>query len=69
MDGSRAIVTQLHISPKIGITTKKLNDVFKKIKSLAFNNSKYKGKCLEVKLIDGSFKGIDIIDMAICEKL
>jgi len=64
MDGSRAIVTQLHISPKIGITTKKLNDVFKKIKSLAFNNSKYKGKCLEVKLIDGSFKGIDIIDMA-----
>jgi len=63
MDGSRAIVTQLHISPRVGISTKKLNDVFKKIKSLAFNNSKYKGKCLEVKLIDGSFKGIDIIDM------
>jgi ATPase family associated with various cellular activities (AAA) len=64
LDGNRTIITELHISPKNGMSMKKLTDVYKKVKGLAFNNSKFKGKCIEVKLYDGNFKGIDIIDMS-----
>ena len=63
LDGRQTIITELHISPKNGMSTSKLNDVFKKVKNIAFNNSKFKGKCIEVKLYDGRFGGIDVIDM------
>jgi len=38
-------------------------NVEKKIIELAFNNSEYKGKCIKVKLRDGSFRGIEIINV------
>jgi len=64
IDGRNTIITELHISSKVGISTNKLSDIFKKIKGIAFNNSKFKGKCLEIKLSEGRFNGIDIIDMS-----
>ena len=30
---------------------------------LAFNNSEYRGKCIKVKMKDGRFRGIEIIDI------
>ena len=46
------------------MSTDKIHDVLKKIKSLSFNNSKYTGKCLKIKLREGSFRGIEIIDIS-----
>lgn len=62
-DTNNTLITQLHISAKKGSTVPKLEELFKKIKKLAFNNSNYKGKCLKVKLYDGRFRGIEIIDV------
>ncbi len=64
MDGSKAIITELYITSKKGVTETVLEDVFKRVKKLAFNNSKYVGKCIKVKLREGSFNGIEIIDMS-----
>jgi hypothetical protein len=62
-DTNNTLITQLHISSKKGSTMPKLEELFKKLKKLAFNNSNYKGKCLKVKLYDGRFRGIEIIDI------
>ena len=64
IDGRNTVITELHISAKAGVSNKKLSDTFKLIKALAFNNSKFKGKCIEVKLNEGRFNGIDVIDMS-----
>jgi len=61
-DNRQDIVTQLHVTVKKGIQLKDINDVYKKVKSLAFNNSEYVGKCIKVKLRDSRFRGIEIID-------
>jgi hypothetical protein len=63
LDNSRSLVTELNITLKDGTSDEKLFELFKKIKSLAFNNSKYTGKCIKVKLTDGHFRGIEIIDI------
>jgi hypothetical protein len=56
------LVTQLHISVKKGLSMVELNNIFKKIIALGFNNSEYVGKCIKVKLKDGRFKGIEIVE-------
>lgn len=62
-DGRGDLINQLHITCKIGLKYKEFEDTFKKIKSLAFNNSQYKGKCIKISLIEGNFRGVSIIDI------
>ena len=64
MDNRRDIITEVQVSSKEGMSLERLMDVFKRLKSLAFNNSKYVGKCIKVKLREGSFRGIEIIDIS-----
>ena len=64
LDNRNEIINQLHITAKKGMVQSKFEELFKKIKSLAFNNSEYKGKCIKVKLREGRFRGIEIIDIA-----
>jgi hypothetical protein len=61
-DNRQDIVTQLHITAKKGMLVKAFDDLFKKVRGLAFNNSEYVGKCIKVKLYDNRFKGIEIIE-------
>jgi hypothetical protein len=61
-DNRNELVVQLHISVKKGINGKGFHDTFNLIKSLAFNNSEFKGKCIKIKLRESSFRGIEIID-------
>jgi hypothetical protein len=63
IDGRGELNTQLHISSKKGIKNSDFEDLFKKMKNLSFNNSEYKGKCIKVKMREGSFRGIEIINM------
>jgi len=62
-DGRGDLINQVHITSKKGLKYKEFEDTFKKIKSLAFNNSEYKGKCIKISLIEGRFKGISVIDI------
>jgi hypothetical protein len=62
-DGRGDLHTQLAISTAKGINGDAFDAVFKTIKSLAFNNSEYKGKCIKVKVRDNSFRGIEIINI------
>lgn len=64
LDGRRDIITEFIISLKKGMTDEELSDVYKKVKALAFNNSKYTGKCIKVKLRESNFRGIEIVDIA-----
>ena len=63
IDGRNELVNQFNITTKKGVSHKHFVEVFKKIKTLAFNNSEYKGKCIKIKLRDGRFRGIEIIDI------
>lgn len=63
IDGRGELNTQLHISSKKGINSAAFEDLFKTMKNLSFNNSEYKGKCIKVKMREGSFRGIEIINM------
>lgn len=63
IDNRNQLVTQFHITIKKGISGTKFIELYKKIRSLAFNNSQYKGKCIKVKLREGSFRGIEVIDI------
>lgn len=58
------LITELHITVKNGVAVEYLLNILKKIKKLAFNNSKYVGKCIKVKLNEDNFKGIEIIDIS-----
>ena len=62
-DNRNELITQLHVTSKKGILYKSFEDIFKSIKSISFNNSEYKGKCIKVKLREGRFRGIEIIDI------
>jgi hypothetical protein len=62
LDNSKELITELHISVKKGISITKLDEKFKELKKLAFNNSEYCGKCIKVKLKDGRFRGIEILE-------
>lgn len=63
IDGRGELVNQFHITVRKGIDYNLFIEIFKKIKTLAFNESEYKGKCIKVKLRDGRFKGIEIINI------
>jgi len=63
LDNRNELITQLHITSKKGVIYKNFEDIFKKIKSVSFNNSEYKGKCIKIKLREGRFRGIEIIDI------
>jgi hypothetical protein len=63
VDGRNELVNQINITCKKGIEYTKIVELFKNLKALAFNNSEYRGKCIKVKLRDGRFKGIEIIDI------
>lgn len=65
MDSRGDINNQLHITCRVGQTPTKMNDIVKDIKKMAFNKSEFKGKCVKVKLRDGRFKGIEIIDFGV----
>jgi len=63
IDGRGELNTQLHITSKKGINNDAFDILFKTMKNLSFNNSEYKGKCIKVKMREGSFRGIEIINM------
>jgi hypothetical protein len=63
IDSRNELNLQLHITAKNGISYEKFEELENTIKSLAFNNSEYKGKCIKVKMREGRFKGITIIDV------
>jgi len=63
LDHRNELITQLHITVKKGFIGSKFEEIVKKIKALSFNNSEYKGKCIMIKLREGRFKGIDIINV------
>ena len=63
LDGRNELVNQLHLTAKKGIDHKVFGELVKKIKALSFNNSEYKGKCIKVKLREGRFRGIEIINI------
>lgn len=63
VDSRNELVSQLHFSVKKGMVHSRFEEIFKKIKNLSFNNSQYKGKCIKVKLREGRFRGIEIIDI------
>jgi hypothetical protein len=56
------LVTTFGITTKKGLSEGEYRKIFKEFKGLAYNNSEYKGKCLKIKLIEGSFDGIEILD-------
>ena len=63
IDNRGELVTNVTVTCKEGVSHEKLEDLLKNLRSLAFNNSDYKGKCIKVKLRDGRFRGIEIIDI------
>lgn len=62
LDNNEIIICQLHVTSMNPIDMNEFEEIYKKIKSLAFNNSQYVGKCIKVKLRDSLFMGIEIID-------
>jgi hypothetical protein len=62
-DSNGNLLTQLHISVRNAGYYLTLEKEMKSLLKIAFNNSQYKGKCLKVKLADGRFRGIEIIDL------
>jgi hypothetical protein len=63
VDSRNELIIQFHITTKKGVNYSKFADIENKIKTLAFNNSEYKGKCIKVKMREGRFKGIEIINI------
>jgi hypothetical protein len=63
VDSRGDLNAQFHLSTKTDITYEQFQEVSKEVKKLAFNNSEYTGKCIKVKMRDGGFKGIEIIDI------
>ncbi len=62
LDNTKELITEIHISVKEGVTADALGNKLKELKKLAFNNSEYCGKCIKVKLKEGRFRGIEIIE-------
>tara|TARA_R110000868_G_scaffold76573_3_gene220133 strand:- start:13511 stop:14947 length:1437 start_codon:yes stop_codon:yes gene_type:complete len=63
LDRYDRLQTYLSISSKEGILFDTFKEMFDEFKLIAFNNSAYQGKCIEVEIIDGVFQGIDILDL------
>lgn len=64
LDNRHDLITELHVTVKNGVSVDYLYDTVTKIKKLAFNNSRYVGKCIKVRLNENNFKGIEIIDIS-----
>ena len=64
VDSRNELITQLNFTTQKLISYNKIMELIKKLKATAFNNSEFRGKCIKVKLRDGRFRGIEIIDMS-----
>jgi len=53
----------INISTDKKTTIQTLEEMFKKIKNISFNSSKYVGNIIKVKFYDSSFHGIEIIEL------
>lgn len=62
------IICTINIVFEKGQKNDDLNKYYDEFKKVAFNNSEYKGKCLKVTVKEGSFQGIDIINMSSFDK-
>ena len=63
-DQRNELCIHFNITVKNGTRVSDFQELFLKIMKLAFNNSEYKGKCIKIKLREGRFRGIEIIDIA-----
>lgn len=61
-DARGKITCELNITLDEAIDPIEFDKMFKHFNKSAFNNSEYKGKCIQVKVIEGSFQGITIIE-------
>ena len=64
VDNRNELITQLNFTTQTRVSHQRMIDLIKKLKQVAFNNSEFRGKCIKVKLRDGRFRGIEIIDMS-----
>lgn len=63
IDSSNSLVTELHVTSRTPVQFTILYDKLKELKKIAFNNSEYCGKCIKIKIKDGRFKAIEIIEL------
>ena len=63
IDNRNELINQLQFTTKKGNIQSKFEEIYEKFRKLAFNNSQYKGRCVKVKLREGRFRGIEIIDI------
>lgn len=61
-NNSGRICAELRMSFKEPISVKNAEDIYEEFCVVSFNNSPYKGKVLSVRVFDGCFDGIEIID-------
>lgn len=61
VDTRNELSISLNISSKNGGDADYFDSVFKKLLSVSFNNSEFKGKCIKIKLRESRFNGIEII--------
>lgn len=64
VDSRNELITQLNFTTQNRVSYQKITALIKKLKAISFNNSEFRGKCIKVKLRDGRFRGIEIIDMS-----
>lgn len=62
-DRNDRYITEVAFTCKKTISIDKLSDLVEQIKKTAFNNSRFKGKCLEVEIRSGMFEGLKIIEV------
>jgi hypothetical protein len=56
------MIYRLSLSVSDGMTYNEYKALFTNLKKVAFNHSEYKGKCIKVKVLEGCFRGIEILD-------
>ena len=62
-DRNDRYVTELSLTCEKTLPIDKLKDLISEIQKTAFNNSRFKGKCLEVEIRNGMFEGIQVIEV------
>jgi hypothetical protein len=63
LDNNGYLLSKINFSSKIGLNHWGYAKLYKDLMSLAFNNSEYNGKCLKIKLKEGRFYGIEIVNI------
>lgn len=63
VNSSNQVCTELRLSFEEQITNVQLDKFISDFKKIAFNNSEFKGKCLNIRIQNGSFEGIKIFDI------